>query len=89
MRWLADNGNILLGSAKCYKSYIKKVEEIMEMDIEDIDIEDKKRDKETDPFEVLIKEIKTSPEYNKKINYMNRMKWGSAIRRYRQFYHEQ
>ncbi len=89
IRWCVDKGNIKMGSAISYKSYIKKVEEIMRMDIEDIFFEDKKRDKETDPFELFIKEIKTSPENKKKSEKYKRSKWGSAIRKYKEFYYDQ
>jgi len=89
---VTNSQQITIFSRKAQKlqgNSIKKVEEIIGMDIEDIYIDYKKRDKETDPFEVLIKEIKTSPENKKKIKYMDRMKWGSAIRKYKEFYYDQ
>ncbi len=78
-----------MGSAINYKSYIKKVEEIRGIDIDNIYAMYAKKNKEMDPFELFIKEIKTSPENKKKINYMDRMKWGSAIRKYKEFYYDQ
>ncbi len=79
--WSVEKGNIKMDSAICYKNYIKKVEEIMGMDIEDIFIEDKKRD----PFEVLFKEITTTPEHMGKSEKYKRSKWAVLLENIKNF----